>query len=414
MKMVRSPVSASRPAANPYAAASVDFLLAIARASGKPDTRATLRRLAEHVEDWPSVIEFANRHTVIPLLARSLRDCDAVPLPVRKELYRRHFENKAQNTLLAGELRDVVGACAEAGIEVLAYKGPALAMLAYGDLALRHPPGDIDLLFGRHDVPRAKRLLEARGYRIYDPEREQHHLEYRYHLHYQRQDPELHCEVHWGLTPVYWRFEMDEQRLWAGARVVPIAGASVRTLSPECALLALCAHGAKEGWPKLSQVVDLARLIEAHPSLDWDWVLGESRRMRRERVVHLGLWLANHLLGAEVPGHVKADMEEDRDLPRLGLQVRANFAAERIVGSAFHRYALRVWRQPRDRVSYLAYLALLLPRKIGDMLRPSSNDEAFLNLGRLPRGLYLFVRPFRVLWQYRNARLILRTVKRNL
>jgi hypothetical protein len=412
--MVRLPVSASGPPANPYAAASVDVLLAIARASGKPEARATLRRLAEQVADWPSVIELANRHTVIPLLARSLRDCETVPLPVRKELYRRHFENSAQNTLLAGELRDIVCACAEAGIEVLAYKGAALAMLAYGDLALRHPPGDIDLLFRRRDVPRAQRLLEVRGYQMYDPEREEHYLEYRYHLHYQRQDPELHCEVHWGLTPVYWPFEMDEQRLWAGARAVPIAGASVRTLGPECALLAMCAHGAKEGWPKVSQVVDLARLIEAHPNLDWDWVLGESRRLRRERVVRLGLWLANHLLGAEVPAGVKADMAEDRLVPRLGLQVKANFAEERFVGSAFHRYALRVWRQPRDRVGYLAYLGLLLPRTIGAMLRPSSNDEAFVNLGRLPRGLYLFVRPFRVLWQYRDARLILRTVKRNL
>jgi hypothetical protein len=50
----------------------------------------------------------------------------------------------------------------ESGIQTVPFKGPALAVQAYGDLSLRQYD-DLDLLIHEADVPRAYQLLIANG-----------------------------------------------------------------------------------------------------------------------------------------------------------------------------------------------------------------------------------------------------------
>src|SRR5206468_4850779 len=57
----------------------------------------------------------------------------------------------------------LLDALAAAGIDALAYKGPALAMRAYGELGMRAFV-DLDLLVRPDDVPRAIEALSAAGY----------------------------------------------------------------------------------------------------------------------------------------------------------------------------------------------------------------------------------------------------------
>jgi Uncharacterised nucleotidyltransferase len=393
---------------------SLQILLAAARWAMQAENGQALNQAAARVKDWDAVIELASQNTVIPLIARALRDSESVPLPVRRELYRRYFEYSSRNAFLAAELHDILNEFHRAGIEALAYKGPALAAMAYGDLALRHPSGDIDLLLRRPDIDRAKNLIQTRGYRLLAPDSEQHFLKHRYHLHYERRDPEIHVELHWAFTPVYWPFPIDQDHLWGRARRVTLSGSQVRTLNAECAVLALCAHGAKEGWPRLSQILDLGRLIQSHPDLDWHWVLAEARRMRRERVLRLGLWLVTELAGARIPEPAESEIRNDEEVPQLGTQIKNNFLTGRFCGSDFHRYALRVWHHASDRRRYLGYLCRLLPAKIHAIVRPSGRDRDFLDLGQLPPFLYAFVRPLRVMHQYRDPRLVVRKLMRNL
>ena len=393
---------------------SLDLLLSAARWAMKAEESPAFDQAIVRVKDWDAVIELASQNGVIPLIARALRDREAVPLPVRRELYRRYFENSSRSALLTNELHAILAAFRGAGIDALAYKGPALAAMAYGDITLRHPPGDLDLLLRKSDIHRAKTLIQTRGYGLLAPESEHHFLKHRYHLHYERRDPEIHVELHWALTPVYWPFQIDPEHLWERAQQVAISGGCVRTLNPECAVLALCGHGAKEGWPRLSQILDLGRLIQSQPDLDWNWVLDEARRMRRERVLTLGLWLIIELIGARIPGPIAAEIRKDDEVPRLGLQIRDSWMTGRLCGTDFHRYALRVWNHTSDRFRYLGYLCRLLPEKIHAIVKPSGTDRDFMDLGELPPLLYAFVRPLRVMYQYRDPRLMVRKLMKNL
>lgn len=393
---------------------SLELLLSAARSATQAHGDQALDRAIANIKDWDAAIEFASQHAVIPLLARSLRDREQVPLPVRRKLYRYYFEGCSRGPTLLAELQSVLAAIQEAGAEVLAYKGLALAALAYGDITLRHPPGDLDLLLHKTDIFRARAVLLARGYQPQSPESETHFLKHRYHLHFQRQNPDVQVELHWALTPRYWPFPIHPDHLWKRAAQVSVSGAPVGTLNAECMLLALCAHGAKEAWPRLSQIVDLARLIQSHPQLDWDRVLMEARRMRRERVLRLGLWLVTELLGVPVPEAAAAELRKDKEVPRLGLQIAHGLVTGRVYGTDFHRYALRVWHHTADRARYLIYLCLLLPEKILTLVKVSGTDRDFLDLHGPASLLYVFVRPLRVLRQYRDPRLMMRKLMKNL
>lgn len=356
----------------------------------------SLTPLAAENPNWDAVVQCAYKNTVIPLLAGVLKDDPSFPLSVRRDFDKRFMQKAGQNAILAREISGLVEEFRANGIDALAYKGPALAILAYGNLSLRNPSHDIDLLLRASDIPRAKQLIIARGYRLTSSaEDEQHFLKYRYHLHFQRENPQIQVELHWALTPTYWPFPVG---YWKRTYEVTIGGNKLRTLDPECTLLALCAHGAKEGWPRLSQIVDVSQVIRAHPELDWDWVMGEATRIKRERVLRLGLALAVWI-GASLPPGVSAYCAADPKLDDLVREVVDRLTSEDPrTGMNFHRYALRMWTRPADRINYIAYAFLLLPGRLRILAKPSDEDRNFINLPGCFSFAYILIRPVRVVF----------------
>lgn len=364
-----------------------------------------------NVGDWNEVLDCASKNTLIPLLASTLKDDARVPLAVRRNLDRRFTAQTGQTALLVGELGRITSSFRATGIDVLAYKGPALAMLAYGNLYLRNPSYDIDLLLRPSDIPKAKELITDLGYRLtLSPEDERHFLKHRYHLHFQREKPEIQVELHWALTPSYWPFPLD---YWSRTCEVPAGGITLRTLDPECTLLALCAHGAKEGWPRLSQIVDLAHLIQAHPELDWNWVSSEAQRMRRKRVLRLGLSLAEWV-GAPIPQQVKSYANADPSIHELMEEVvRRVSEGIPLQGSNFHKYAMRVWCRPSDRFHYLRHVLRGLPDRFRALAEPSAEDRKLVALPASLWFLYVLIRPVRAVYK-KGIRFTLWRIRRNI
>ena len=64
---------------------------------------------------------------------------------------------------LSRELIRIVDRLSALGVEVMPYKGLALAEVIYGDIALRQA-GDIDLLIHPQDLPRIREAVRELGY----------------------------------------------------------------------------------------------------------------------------------------------------------------------------------------------------------------------------------------------------------
>lgn len=387
------------------------LLLCSSRVRVSAACRERIRILAQKDLNWDRFVKAATRNAVAPLLYRALKDESAVPLRIRDEFKSLCVRCAAHNIRLSRELVRIMGFFDKAEIPALAYKGPTLAVLAYGDLTLRQM-GDLDILIKKPHLARARAALEANGYQSpLTPQLQEYYLKERYHLHFLGGDPKVDVELHWAFTPVFWAFSLQENELWSRTSTVILVGSRVPTMGPEISLLALFAHGAKERWCRLSLVCDVAALLEIHPELDWEWLLAETRRMGRERILLLGLLLAQTLFDAELPAELLRDIKGDRRVQSLAAQIQENLRCGTLPeGAWFHLYALSVWHHRRDWSAYLRSVARSLPIRLGELVRPSAVDRSALRLPKRLSLLYYLVRPVRAIARYRSPSRIIQKI----
>ncbi len=115
--------------------------------------------------DWDYVYQLARRHSVLPLIYSQLSTAAPANVPPDQlaRLKEDYQNNVARNLLLTAELCQILQTFEAAGIEAVPYKGPALAVYAYGNLALRRFV-DLDILVRKADTLLAKEVLRARGF----------------------------------------------------------------------------------------------------------------------------------------------------------------------------------------------------------------------------------------------------------
>lgn len=123
--------------------------------------------IAKSGVDWDYFFRIAQRHAVLPLVYRQLRQkaADLVPVGVLTKLKSHYQQNAARNALLTAELCRLIKLLRESGIEAVPFKGPSLALFAYHDITLRRFV-DLDILVKKNDLFFASEILTKDGYRI--------------------------------------------------------------------------------------------------------------------------------------------------------------------------------------------------------------------------------------------------------
>ena len=91
------------------------------------------------------------------------------------------------------------------------------------------------------------------------------------------------------------------------------------TFAPEDTLVALCVHGAKHLWYKLQWLCDIGELLCTHDRLDWERVMLQAQGSKR--MLFLGLYLVQHVLGVTLPEEICRMVSKDSFLPILTSQV---------------------------------------------------------------------------------------------
>jgi len=383
----------TRPPPSPSRAAEHALLLACARLSLTADEAARARRMAALV-DWAATIALAERHRLVPFLHRHLRDA---PLPpaAAAELRALHRDGVHRGLEMAAELRRLVDALAAGGVDALAYKGPALAMRAYGQLGMRAFL-DLDLLVRPGDVPRALELLAAAGYVLglalsRAQERAFRRVDGDYPL-VHRETGRL-VELHARVSSERFCMPISTESLMLRSTTVPLGGGEVRTLGDDDLLVVLAAHGAKHRWKRLEWVAALAELLRAGRG-DVDAALALAAELRARRTLLLGLSLARRLLDAPLPTSAAAAIDADAGLAALvaGAEARL-FGDEPGDGdgtTANLLFNLRARDGVVDRAKYAARW----------LFAPSPEDWRWARLPDALFPLYRLLRPVRLLLRH--------------
>lgn len=384
----------------------VELVLCCARVRVCDEGANRVRTLLRMDLDWDYLIETALLHGVLPLLYRSLDIIcpEALPQSSLEQLRDYFHANEFHNRLLVDDLATLLMLFEAQGIDSIPFKGPALASSSYGDLSLRQFH-DLDILICKQDILKAKYLLTSRGYQIeLTGPMQDYFLKHRYHYHFTRDDGLVHIELHWAFTRKYWPFKFDFDQLWERAERVSLAGTQVRGFSPEDSLLVLCAHGAKHFWPRLLWICDIAELIRAHLDMDWDYLIEQARKLGSKRILFLGLYLANDLLGAVLPPGIELRVQADRTVRLLAAQIRERLFLDESAsfrGVQAHIFYCRLRERLRDRVPYLLHH---LFEYLNWAVTPNQRDRALLRLPGFLSFLYYLLRPLRLVRTYSSGK----------
>jgi hypothetical protein len=370
------------------------LLLSCARVRVGADAAARVKSLASEATDWGYLSRLARRHAILPLLHRNIGEHarDFAPPDFLQNLGDSYRKNATRNLLLAGEVVRVVRLFESGGAPALAYKGPALAVQAYGDISLRRFV-DLDLIVRRGDVRRAGELLRSLGFELQGGLSEAHEkflLRTQHGVAYTRAAGLLTVELHWEFAPRSFAELPLGEAAWARAVSVGLCGGQVKTLSPEDSLLALCVHGTKHLWGRLSHVCDVAELLNSHPELDFGYALALARESRTERMLLLGLRLARGLLDATLPAPVVAQAEADEEVESLCAAAAENLFAGAAYGpvplAGSVGFNLRARPRLREKVRYFRHV-----------LTPNDADFQAFALPESLSFIYYLLRPVRLI-----------------
>lgn len=381
----------------------IELLILCTRISIGLETTARINAVISKIQDWEYVVQAAIRHGIILLLYQSLnKSCpQSTPPEVLNRLRRYYRANAERNLVITAELLKVLSCFRDKGILAVPFKGPALAERIYGDLTLRAFV-DIDILVYEQDALRAFDLLIAHGYR---PEVEidsgqiRAYVKTEYSIALFGKGGGAIIELHWDMTGRYLNSPFRLAHFSDRLEQTGLAGKEVHQMPPEELLLYLCIHGSKDCWNKLESIRSVAGLIRSCKGMDWVRVAELAGRMRCERMLLLGLFLARdlflawNLFAAEPPEPIRMKMQKDKAIREIAGEIHGRLFPEEIgdlekqAGSDFSSYHLKVRDTGLDKVLFIMRL----------LFRPSRQDWRRFSLPRRIAFLHYLLRPLRLI-----------------
>lgn len=337
------------------------LLRAACSATSKPAKSDALRQFLSKSIRWSALFDLASRHGVQPLLCQALSNCgDSVPRGEFIAAARLYQANVHKSLFLAREMISVLDCLESRGIEVLPYKGLALAQSVYGDIALRQP-GDIDLLIHAEDLPKIREAVRDLGYvpHFSVPRRlEKYYLRSGYECAFDGTAGRNLLEVQWAIQPRFYAVDFDLQGVFARAASIVVAGRNAMTPSPEDLLIILSLHAAKHVWGRLIWLCDLERIM--HRSLlDWKWIGRQAQHLGIVRILRMTLLLIKSLLGMEIPADAEACLPEDSEATGIVREIEmliARFTPVDTESLNYFRLMLRLRERRSDRARLLSRL----------------------------------------------------------
>ena len=342
--------------------------------------------------DWSRFMALATNHHVLPLVQRALKVMPvSVPDEWRTRLRICQTAIAAHNLRACATLRRLQEKLEVDGIRLVPIKGPALAWLAYGDVALRQFE-DLDLIVRRSDLLRAGAALEHEGFRLRELAAGVDRVRYLETL--QNWSLEKPGFPPLDLKPVLISHALcgpaSADFMEAACRRLPADSSGLWAPGPAAMLLAVCLDGANEMWFKLSAVADVGALLAQCADLDWARLLDEAQRQGQRRSLLVGACLAEELLDADLPAAFRAAAADDPTARRLARSVAARLRTEAPRQDIVLRqtvFALRTRERLRDRWRFIRRL-LCVPGAYEFTRWPWPRLQPF----------YALVRPLRLAW----------------
>lgn len=310
----------------------LQLILACGHVLANAARSAEIKRLIDEGIDWTVFARLAVDHGMATMAAHNLSRYapTTIPADILDALLISTEQTRRGNVALLEELAHVLDALHREGIEAIPFKGPLLALCAYGDLGLR-VFRDLDILVRDVDLPHTMRILSDLGYRrakiLSDAQIEMVQYLQGQDIVYGGKEGTA-IEPHTRLTSIKMALDIDYDGLWARSRRVDVSGHTVRLLAPEDLFLVLAIHGGKELWWNIKWACDVAVFLESNPGLDWTALLVRAKAQGCLRMALLAAALAETRFGTAIPERVAKAMRADTTIARMTDRIAGNWLSE--------------------------------------------------------------------------------------
>lgn len=370
------------------------LLLSLARPSIDDAVAEHIYSIVQKGIDWPTFLYQAEYHWVTMQIYPGLkRFCaSSIPADLLTKIETTYFANTARNLLLARELIQLLKLLTTHGILAIPFKGPTLAISAYGHLA-RRKFSDLDILVAPADFQQALALLSEKA--NYQKLATTYSL-YRHEYPLVNREAEIFVDLHQQIAGRdFFTFPLQFEEMVQRVEEMTVLNASVPCFHPEDVLLILGVHGSKHCWELLGWICDFAAFIQVHRDLDWHHLGNKAHKLGCDRMLSLGLSLSRELLGVSLPDNCFRGLPSELALSPIksqiyqrcfapSEQVKAELSLEKVI---LH---VRLLSRVQDQVAYLVWC-------IQRLFTPTHKDMTQFPLPQGLHFLHYLLRPLRLL-----------------
>ncbi len=360
---------------------------------------AAFRATAPTVCDWLVVLEHARAHRMLAAVGVQVDALapGTMPVDAARAWGAARLASAGAGLAAAAELARVAALLRAAGVEPVAYKGPALSLVAYGESGAR-PSTDLDLVVPPDEYPRARSALLAAGFRSrrgLSRVQEAWVMHGQGHADFARDaDAVPFVELHWRFAAERLPWTLPVRDVRARGVRVRVGGADVIAPCAADQVVLLSWHGTRHHWAQFEWLASLAAILRRSAvdgdAVDGDAVLARARTAGGVRAVLVGVELARRVLDAPVPAALSRAMALDARIEPLVRQVIAQWsdaAAWSVPAeSAFERACLE---RPRD----------VLRRAAASAMLPTLREWESMRLPGVWAPLYVPLRLGRLAWR---------------
>jgi len=279
---------------------SPEFLL-LAACCRWPRAPEAVRAPAATAIDWPRFLRLVRRHRVSGLAHGAIVEARiAMPDTQAGTLAAMALEQGRASLACAADTARIAGELEATGVEPVFFKGATLALLAYGDLAIKQS-SDIDILVRPDEARATLDYFAAQGFEWFHPAKPSGSRRFATMLAVLKSATLIHRDTR-KVLDVHWRLATNAALLKPvrSFDAMKLAGRSVATLKRGDLAMYLATHGAGHGWMRLKWLADFNALLNAMPPDEIATVRARAHAERIDSCVEAGLALCEHWFGGVV------------------------------------------------------------------------------------------------------------------
>lgn len=336
----------------------------------------------------------AYSHGVYPLIYKTLKNYqDEIPSQTLVNMKLIYLDLVKQNMLMTKELLDVVKLLEENGIDAIAFKGPTLSQLAYGDVVSRQYV-DLDILVRDNDLDKAQNILLENNYFLrYDLEEYQkENLKDVVHdISLINKSTGVNIELHWTLSSGEFFIDLEKLDYLSDIKKYQIQNNKIKIFSNEKLFIYLCVHGHKHLWERIEWLVDIVYLIEKE-NIDLEKVIELSKKVDADRIVLSTLLICQKMFNDFKIQLSNRQLIEDKKLNEttklLLIKIFDDYSAvnEKMHSKQFSKIQWYMLKTSTNRIKYLKTFFI-----------PTEEDYLSLRLPKYLTIIYFIIRPFNIL-----------------